>query len=59
LVSADLSVPSSPGLIGAEHATSTAHVTEGSLAGARGTSTGHAGNTGHSASSTPRDSRSL
>lgn len=44
----DLDVPLAPGLGGREHATGTAHVTEGSLTGTVSTTTGDTGNTGNS-----------
>jgi hypothetical protein len=59
LVDTDLAVPSSPDLGGAEHATTTAHVAEGTLSGAGGSTTGHTGNTRHSATSAPRLGRGL
>jgi hypothetical protein len=52
-------VPPPVGLGGGEHATSAAHVTEGTLAGAVGTTSGHARNTGHGTTSTPRLGRRL
>mmetsp|Transcript_2620 Transcript_2620/g.4773 ORF Transcript_2620/g.4773 Transcript_2620/m.4773 type:complete len:274 (+) Transcript_2620:357-1178(+) len=59
LVDVDLSVPASPDLGGGEHATSTAHVSERTLSGSGGTTTGHTGDTGHSTSSSPRLGRGL
>ena len=44
----DLDVPLAPGLGRGEHATGTAHVTEGSLTSAVGTTTGDTGDTGDS-----------
>jgi hypothetical protein len=52
-------VPPPVGLGRGEHATSAAHVTEGTLACAVGTTTGHAGNTGDGATGTPRLGRRL
>ena len=52
-VDVDLAVPPAPGLGGGKHAASTAHVAEGSLAGAVGSATRHTGDTGHSAASAP------
>ena len=46
LVLVHLAVPLAPGLGGGEHATLTAHVSEGSLSGTVGSSTGDTGNTG-------------
>ena len=45
----DLDVPLAPDLGGSEHATGTAHVTEGGLTGTVGTATRDTGNTGDSA----------
>lgn len=53
LVKVNLSVPLSPELERSEHATLTAHVTEGTLSGAVGTTTGNTRNTRHSATGTP------
>eukprot|EP00960_Hanusia_phi_P055351 762947-Hanusia_phi.AAC.12 len=55
LVGVGLGSPLAPGLGGVEHASSSAHVTEGSLTGAVGTSTTDTGDTGHSATSSPGD----
>lgn len=44
----DLDVPLAPGLGGSEHATGTAHVTEGGLTGTVSTTTGDTGDTGNS-----------
>ena len=49
----DLSVPLSPGLKRGKHATFTAHVTEGTLAGAGGTGATNSGNTGDGTTSAP------
>ena len=49
LVLVDLDVPLAPDLGRGEHATGAAHVTEGSLTGAVGTTTGDTGDTGNSA----------
>ena len=49
----DLAVPLAPDLGRGEHASSTAHVSEGSLSSAVGSSSGHTGNTRDGASSTP------
>jgi len=54
LVHADLAVPSSPGLGGSEHTTTTAHIAESTLTGSAGTTARNTGNTRHSATSTPR-----
>lgn len=54
LVLVDLSVPSSVGLGGGEHTTTTAHVTESSLASTVSSTARNTRNTGDSASSTPR-----
>lgn len=59
LVLVDLDVPLAPGLGGGEHATTPAHVTEGSLAGTVSSSTTNTGNTGDSATSSPRLSGGL
>ena len=53
----DLSVPSSEDLEGSEHSTFTALVTEGTLAGSGGARATNSGNTGHSATCSPRFSR--
>ena len=55
----DATVPAAPDLQGSEHVATTAHVTEGTLAGAVGSTTTDAGNTGNGTSSTPRFGRSL
>ena len=57
LVQVDLSVPSSEDLEGGEHSTLAALVTEGTLAGSGGTRSTDSGNTGHSATGSPRFSR--
>jgi len=49
----DLAVPPPVDLGGGEHVTSTAHVTESSLAGTVGTTSTDTGNTSHGTSSTP------
>jgi hypothetical protein len=59
LVHTDLLVPVAPDLGGTEHATTTAHVSESSLAGTGSTATGNARNTSNSAAGTPRLSRGL
>lgn len=59
LVDIDLSVPLSPGLGGGEHSSSSAHVTESSLAGSVGTTTRDTRNTSNSSTSSPRFSRCL
>jgi hypothetical protein len=59
LVDIDLSVPSSPDLGRREHATSTAHVSERTLSGSGGTTTGDTGDTGNSTASSPRLGRGL
>jgi len=53
LVLVHLPVPPAPGLGGGEHATLTAHVSEGSLSGTVGSSTGDTGNTGDGTTGTP------
>jgi hypothetical protein len=53
LVGVDLAVPLSPGADGSEHASLTAHVTEGGLSSAVGTGSTNTGNTGNSATGTP------
>jgi hypothetical protein len=59
LVDIDLSMPASPDLGRGEHATSTAHVSERTLSGSGGTSTGDTGDTSHGTSSSPRHGRGL
>jgi len=59
LADVDLLVPLAPSLGGCKHATSTAHVTEGTLSGSGGTSSSDTGDTGNGTSSTPRGSRNL
>jgi len=59
LVLVDLLVPLAPDLGGSEHATGTAHVTEGGLTSAVSSTTGDTGDTGYSASGTPGLSRGL
>lgn len=59
LTNADLAVPAAPGLGGSEHASMTAHVTEGSLSGAGSTSSRNTRNTGDGATSSPGLSRVL
>jgi hypothetical protein len=59
LVHADLAVPSSPGLGGGEHSTTTAHVSEGTLASTVSTATRYTRNTRDGATSTPRFGRRL
>jgi len=54
LVGVDLSVPLSPDLEGSEHATLTALVTEGSLAGTVGTGARNTGNSSNGTTGTPR-----
>ena len=54
LVEIDLSVPLSPDLERSEHATLTAHVTESTLTGSVSTRARDSGNTGDSATGTPR-----
>jgi len=46
-VDVDATVPAAPDLGGREHASATAHVTEGSLASAVGSAAGNTGDTGH------------
>jgi hypothetical protein len=53
LVLVDLDVPLAPDLGGREHATATAHVTEGSLSGTVRSSTTDTGDTGDGATSSP------
>lgn len=50
----DLLVPSSPGLGGGEHSSSSAHVSESGLSSSVGSSSRNSGNTSHGSSSTPR-----
>jgi hypothetical protein len=57
LVGVNLSVPFSPGSERGEHASLSAHVTEGSLSSSGGTRSGNSGNTGDGATSSPRLSR--
>ena len=57
LVQVDLSVPSSEDLEGSKHSTLSALVTESTLAGSGGTRATNSGNTGHSATGSPRLSR--
>jgi len=59
LVLVYLDMPPAPGFGGGEHATTTAHVSEGSLARAVGSSSTDARDTGDGTTSTPRFSRSL
>jgi hypothetical protein len=59
LVLIDLDVPLTPGFGGGEHATTTAHVTEGGLARAVGAAATNTGNTSYGTTSTPRFSTSL
>lgn len=59
LVYIDLAVPATVGLSGSEHATTTAHVTESTLAGTVSTTTTNTGNTGNSTTSTPGFGRGL
>jgi len=54
LVLVDSSVPSSVGLGGAEHASSSTHVSESSLTSSMGTTSRNSGNTGDGSTSTPR-----
>lgn len=53
LVHIDPAVPAAVGHVRGEHASTTAHVAEGSLAGAVGTTSAHTGDTGDSATSSP------
>jgi len=53
LVDVDLAVPAAPDLGRGKHAASTAHVAEGSLPGAVGSSTGHTRDTGDGATGSP------
>ena len=55
----DLLVPLAPGLGRSEHASSTAHVSEGSLSGSGGTSSTDTRDTGDGTSGTPRGGRNL
>jgi len=59
LVGVNLSVPLSPGTEGGEHASLSAHVTEGGLSSSGGTGSGNSGNTSDSTSSSPGLSRVL
>lgn len=59
LVHPNFAVPPSPGLGGGKHATSTAHVAKGTLAGAVSATTTHAGDTSHGAASSPGLGRRL
>jgi len=54
LSNVDLSVPSSPGLSGGEHASSSAHISESSLSSSVGSSSRNSRNTGNGSSSSPR-----
>lgn len=54
LVHVDLAVPAAPDLGGSEHVTTTAHVSESSLASMVGTTTGDTGDTGESTTSSSR-----
>lgn len=53
LVAVDLAMPASPDSDGTEHATTTTHVAEGTLAGAVSAATSNTGNTGYSTTSAP------
>ena len=55
----DLLVPLTPGLGGCEHASSTTHVSEGSLPGSGSTSSSDTWDTGNGTSGTPRRGRNL
>jgi hypothetical protein len=55
----DTSVPVAPGLVGVEHSTASAHVTESSGTRSRGTTTSDTGNTSDSSASSPRLGGSL
>ena len=55
----DTSVPASPGTVGVEHVSSTAHVTKSCLTSSVGSSTRNTGDTRHSSTSTPGLGRSL
>lgn len=59
LVEVDLLVPLAPDLGRSEHATGTAHITEGSLTGAVSTTTRDTGDTGDGTTGTPGLSRGL
>jgi hypothetical protein len=59
LVHINLAVPATPGLGGSKHATTTAHITESTLARARGTTTANTGNTSYGTTGTPGLSRGL
>ena len=59
LVLVDLDVPLAPGLGRGEHTTTTAHVTEGSLARTVGSTTTDTGNTSDGTTGTPRLSGGL
>jgi len=53
LVNIDVSVPTAPDLGGSEHATTSTHVTESTLARAVSTTTADTRNTGYGTSGTP------
>jgi len=55
----DLSVPLSPSLGWGEHSSTSAHVSEGSLSGSLGSSSGNSWNSGDGSSSSPRDGTGL
>jgi len=59
LGSVDLAMPLPPRLGGSEHASTTTHVTEGTLSGPGGTSSSDTGDTGDGASSSPGGSGDL
>jgi len=59
LVGVHLAVPPSPSASGGEHSSTTAHVTEGSLASTVCATTRHSWNTRNGPTSTPRSSRCL
>jgi len=59
LVAVGASVPSSPGLGGCKHSSSSAHVSESSLSGTVGTSSANSGNTSDGTTGSPRLSRCL
>ena len=59
LVHIDLAMPAAPGLGGGEHAATAAHVAEGSLAGAVGSTTTNTGDTRNGTSGAPRLSGGL
>lgn len=59
LLEVDVAVPPPPDLGGGEHTTATAHVTEGTLARALGTTTTDTGDTGDGTTGTPRLGRCL